>query len=236
MTSYATHLTPSAAPPRARTGPVLALVGGSLAAILALILLLGGSALLWADHYKTDDGYFTTDSHTYASPTRALVTESLDVSSNVPDWLDRSERLGRIRIDPAGQGAFVGIARTTDVHAYLEGVAHDQITDIDYDPFALDTARRAGESRPALPAAQTFWAATSTGGRALDWKVRKGEWSIVAMNADGSRGVSVDAKAGAKLPLIGDLGWWLAIPGTVIGMLSIALILLGARGLGRRDA
>ena len=230
MTSYATPITPSATPSRSRTGPVLALVGGSLAALLAAILLLGGTALLFADHYKTDDGYYTTDSHTYASPTRALVTESLDVGSDVPDWLNRSDRLGSLRIDPAGPGAFVGIARTSDVNAYLDGVAHDEIADLDYDPFSLDTTRRAGEGRPAVPAAQTFWAATSTDGRALDWKVREGEWSVVAMNADGSPGVSVDAKVGAKLPLIGGLGWGLAIPGAVLGLVAIALIVAGARG------
>ena len=230
MTSYATPITPSATPSRSRTGPVLALVGGSLAALLATILLLGGTALLFADHYKTDDGYYTTDSHTYASPTRALVSDSLDVGTDVPDWLNRSDRLGRLRIDPAGQGAFVGIARTSDVNAYLAGVAHDEIADLDYDPFSLDTTRRAGEGRPAVPAAQTFWAATSTDGRALDWKVREGEWSVVAMNADGSPGVSVDAKIGAKLPLIGGLGWGLAIPGAVLGLVAIALIVAGARG------
>jgi hypothetical protein len=233
MTSYATDITPSAAPPRARTGPVLALVGGSLAALFATLLLLGGTALLFADHYKTDDGYYTTDSHTYASSTRALVSESLDVGSDVPDWLNRSDRLGRIRIDPAGTAGFVGIARTRDVDAYLDGVAHDQITDLDYDPFSLETSRRAGDGRPAVPGAQTFWAATSTGGRALDWKVREGEWSVVAMNPDGSPGVSLDATVGAKLPLIGGLGWGLAIPGVVLGLVSIALIAVGARGSRR---
>ena len=230
MTSYATNITPYAAPTRDRTGPVVALVAGSMGAFVAFLLIAAASALLWAGDYKTDDGYYTTDSHTYASPTRALVTESLDVGSDVPDWLNRSDRLGSLRIDPAGLGAFVGIARTSDVNAYLDGVAHDEIADLDYDPFSLDTTRRAGEGRPAVPAAQTFWAATSTDGRALDWKVRKGEWSVVAMNADGTPGVSVDAKVGAKLPLIGGLGWGLAIPGAVLGLVAIALIVAGARG------
>jgi hypothetical protein len=227
MTSIATPITPTAAPPRARTGPVLALVTGSVAALLALLLMLGGSALLWAEHDRTDDGYYTTDTHTYSTPTRALVTESFDVGDDVPGWLD--DRLGSLRIDPAGGSTFVGIAPTRDVTAYLDGVAHDRIADLEYDPFSLETTRSAGEGRPAMPEAQTFWAATSTDGRTLDWKVREGEWSIVAMNADGSSGVELEAKTGAKLPLIGDLGWWLVIPGVALGALSIALILLGAR-------
>ena len=233
MTTYATNITPYVAPPRDRTGPVLAVVAGSLTGLLALLLIVLGSGLLWAAQYKTDDGYYTTASHTYSSPTRALTSESLDVDSGVPGWLNASDHLGRVRIDPAGTTAFVGIARTADVDRYLDQVAHDEVNDLDYDPFAIDTTRRAGEGRPAMPAAQTFWAATSVDGRALDWKVRTGEWTVVMMNADGSPGVSVDAKAGAKIPLIGDLAWWLVIPGAVLGAIALILVVAGARGLAR---
>ena len=203
MTSYATNITPYAAPPRDRTGPV-ARARGRLdrRPRSRFVLIAAAAALLWAGHYKTDDdGYYTSASHTYSTPTRALTTENLDINTGVPGWLDASDHLGRIRIDPQGTGAFVGVARTRDVNAYLDQVAHDEITDLDFDPFTLDTARRAGEGRPAMPAAQTFWAATSTGGRTLEWKVRKGDWTVVTMNADGSPGVRVDATAGAKVPL-----------------------------------
>ena len=192
MTSYATNITPSAAPPRDRTGAVVALVVGGLAALVAFVLLAGAGTLLWASHYKTDDdGFYTSSTHTYSTPTRALTTENLDAATGVPGWLDASDHLGRVRIDPQGTGAFVGIAHTSDVNRYLDGVAHDEISDVDLDPFKIETARRAGEGRPAMPAAQTFWAATSTGGRTLDWKVRKGQWSVVTMNADGSPNVRV---------------------------------------------
>jgi hypothetical protein len=232
MTSYATHITPSAAaPPRNRTGPVLALVGGSIAAVVSLVLIAAAAVSFWASDYKTDaDGYHTTAAHTYSTPTRALTTENLDVDA-VPGWLDAS--LGSVRIDPKGTGAFVGIARTHDVDAYLDQVAHDEITDLDYDPFSIDTARRAGEARPAIPAAQTFWAASSTGGRELEWKVREGDWTIVVMNEDASPGVRVEATAGAKVPLLGELGWGLAIAGAVLGLISLALVVLGARGIAR---
>jgi hypothetical protein len=233
MTSYATDITPYAAPPRNRTGPVLALVGGSLTAFLALVLIAAAGALLWAGYHKTDDdGFYTSAAHTYSSPTRALTTENLDVNG-VPSWLTESDHFGRVRIDPQGTGAFVGIARTRDVENYLDGVAHDEISDVDLDPFTIDTTRRPGAGRPALPAAQTFWAATSTGGRTLEWKVRKGDWTVVTMNADASPNVSVAAKVGAKVPLIGDLGWGLAIPGVLLGAASVALVAIGARGISR---
>jgi hypothetical protein len=224
----------AATPPRTRTGPALALVGGSIAAVLSLLLIASAVALLWLAHGKTDDGYYTTAAHTYATPTRALTTDNLRIDGDVPHWL--SSRLGHVRIAPQGAGAFVGIARTPAVEDYLDGVAHDEISDLDVDPFKLDTARRAGEGRPAMPEAQTFWAATSTGGRPLDWKVRTGDWTAVVMNPDGSPGVRVDAKLGVKAPLIGTLGWILAIPGVLLGLAALGLIALGAGGAAKHRA
>jgi hypothetical protein len=234
MTSYASAIAPPAAPTRDRTGPVVALGGGAHAAFLAFILIASAGVLLWTSHYKTDgDGYYTSTSHTYSTPTRALTTDNLDAATGMPDWLDASDHLGRVRIDPQGTAAFVGIARTRDVNRYLDGVAHDEITDVGLDPFQLETARRPGEGRPALPGAQTFWAATSTRGRTLEWKVRKGNWTIVTMNADGTPNVRVAAKVGAKVPLLGELGWILAIPGVLLGAGAIALVAVGARGISR---
>jgi hypothetical protein len=238
MTTYATDITPSAAPARTRTGPVLATVAGAVAAFFAVVLIAGGAALLWVSSHKTDDaGYYTSSTHTFSTPTRALATENLDANLNAPDWVVSSEDFGRVRIAPRATGSakpvFVGIARTHDVNAYLDQVQHDEVTDVDTDPFKLDTARRAGEGRPAVPAAQTFWAATSQNGRALDWKVRSGDWSVVMMNADGSPGVHVEATVGAKAPFIRDLAWWLLIPGIALGVVALLLVVLGARGLTR---
>jgi hypothetical protein len=185
------------------------------------------------------NGFYTTASHTYSSPTRALTTQSLDVNTDAPDWLFSSDNFGRVRIDPRATSSdapvFVGIARTQDVNAYLDQVQHDEITDVEVDPFAIDKRREAGEARPAMPAAQTFWAASSADGRPLDWKVRNGEWSVVMMNADGSPGVSIDATVGAKTPLVRDVAWWLTIPGIGLGLIALVLVAFGVRGLTRVD-
>jgi hypothetical protein len=241
MTTYATNITPFAAPTRDRTGPILTNITGGVVAFLAIILIAAGAALFWVSENKTDgNGYYTTASHTYSSPTRALTTESLDVQEDVPDWLFSTGTFGRVRIDPRSTSSdkpvFVGIARTQDVDAYLDQVQRDEISDLDLDPFTIDKSRRAGEARPAMPAAQTFWAASSVDGRPLDWKVRKGEWSVVMMNADGSPGVSVDASVGAKTPIIRDLAWWLTIPGIGLGLIALVLVAAGVRGLTRADA
>jgi hypothetical protein len=236
MTTYATNLTPFAAPARSRTGPILTTVTGGVAAFFAVVLIAAGAALFWVSEHKTDGaGYYTTAAHHYSSPTRALTTQNLDVGSDAPHWLVPSDTFGHIRIDPrtSAKPAFVGIARTRDVDAYLDQVQYDEVTDVDFDPFTLEKSRRTGEARPALPAAQTFWAASSADGRPLDWKVRSGDWSVVMMNADGSPGVSVDATVGAKSPLIRELAWWLLIPGIGLGLIAIVLVAFGARGLSR---
>jgi len=233
MTSYATPLQPTAAPRRDRPGPAIAIVGGSIAAVVSLLLIAAAVVSFVLSDYKTDgNGFHNTATHTYSTPTRALATESLDATTGVPEWM--SGHLGTIRVDPKGTGAFVGVAPTADVNAYLDQVGHDEITDLDYDPFSIDTARRAGEGRPAMPTAQTFWAATSTGGRELEWKVRKGDWTVVMMNEDASPGVHVDAKVGAKLPILGGLGWLFGIGGALVGLGAIATIVLGARASTRR--
>jgi len=241
MTTYATNITPFAAPARNRTGPLAATVTGAIAAFFAVVLIAGGAALLWVSSHKTDAaGYYTTATHEYSTPTRALASDSIDVDADAPDWVLSSDTLGRVRIDPrpadSGKPVFVGIARTRDVGAYLDQVQHDEVTDVDVNPFTLDKTRRAGEGRPAVPAAQTFWAASSSDGRALDWKVRSGEWSVVMMNADGSPGVHVEAAVGAKVPFVRELGWWLMIPGIALGALALVLVVLGVRGLARVGA
>ena len=239
MTTYATNITPFATPTRDRTGPILTTITGSILGFLALLLLAGGIALFAIDDERTD-GYYTTASHTYSTPTRALITETLDVDTDAPDWLFSTDTFGHVRIDPrstdAAQPVFVGIAPTHEVNAYLDQVQHDEITDLDFDPFTIDRNRQAGEARPALPAAQTFWTASSVDGRPLDWKVRSGEWSVVMMNADASPGVSVEASVGADAPFIRDLAWWLAIPGVGLALIALTVTSLGVRGITRADA
>ena len=68
MTSYATNITPFAAPTRDRTGPILTTITGSILGFFALLLLAGGIALFSIDEERTD-GYFTTDD-AHATPHR----------------------------------------------------------------------------------------------------------------------------------------------------------------------
>jgi hypothetical protein len=69
----------------------------------------------------------------------------------------------------------------------------------------------AGHAPATPPAHQNFWIAQSEGSgqRTLDWGTASGNWTIVAMNPDGSAGVAIDADVGTKIGWLiwAGLGW-----------------------------
>jgi hypothetical protein len=67
------------------------------------------------------------------------------------------------------------------------------------------------------------------GTQTLTWKVREGDWSVVLMNADGSRGVAADVDLGAKLSFLLWVAIGLLIGGVLVSVGSTALIVLAAR-------
>ncbi len=104
-------------------------------------------------------------------------------SPDGPRWLLHPDiRLTATSNDP-GEDIFIGIGigRQVDVAAYLDGVDHDVVTDIGYDPFSADYNRRPGETVPTPPASQKFWAASTQGGatQSLEWEVEGGDFQVV---------------------------------------------------------
>jgi hypothetical protein len=203
-------------------GPVLRLVFGSLGVLAAFASLAGGGALTWAlQTHRDSSGYFTTHTHRYQTSSYALSTESLNVGGMTGALEDR---LGRLRITAtstvAAKPLFIGIAHTEDVDRYLARVEHDELRDIESDPSSIDY-RRLGTGAPAaLPTTRNIWRAhaTGTGTQTITWPVKKGHWSAVAMNADGSPKVSVDAQLAARV----SYAWWIVTGLLVIGGLSLA--------------
>ena len=193
---------------------VLATVAGLLA---ALFLTVGG-ALLYADHQKDHDGWFSTSSERFTTDTRALATANLDLDL---DGLGGPMRASEVRLQVTSAEAgdvFVGIGRTEDVERYLGGTAHATLTDLETSPFRATTEPVAGDRVPADPATQDLWSASASGAgtRTVEWELEEGDWSAVVMNADGSSGVDVRASAGADVSFLQPLG---------IGLLGVALAL-----------
>jgi hypothetical protein len=223
-----------------KTGARIAvIVGGALAALSASVLLVLGGVALWGDPQKDERGYLTTDAHRFEAGTRALTSENLDADLDGAEWLFDETDLGQVTLDVhsrADKPVFVGVARTSDVSQYLRGVAHTEVTDVDYgapwgDDFDADYDDRAGRGRPAPPAESDIWVASQQGSgrQRLDWDVRDGDWSVVVMNADGSPGVDADISAGAKVPFLKELGWSLVGSGGLALVIGVGLMVLGMR-------
>jgi uncharacterized protein DUF4389 len=215
-------------------GRIIALVAGCIVALVAAGLLAAGGVFVWAyTTQRDDDGFYTTRSEPFSSPGYAIRSDDLDLGTDEgAEWLFEPGRLGTIRIRgesevPSTQ-IFLGIGRRDDVERYLRGVPHDVLVDVDIDPFRTTYRRVPGRRPPAPPTSQTFWAASGTG--EVEWKVEQGNWVAVAMNSDGSLGVSADISVAAKSGLVLWAMLIVLVLGLLFGALAAFLIVLGARG------
>jgi hypothetical protein len=215
-------------------GRVILIVLGSIGVLFGLAVMAGGGFLLWADRTQRDDGYLTTPTERFATPSYALTRTRLEVDTNGAGWVLNESWFGKIRIrgeSPGGETLFIGVGPAADVARYLGSVAHANVQDIDFDPFRATYLTVTGGAPQGPPTDQHFWAvsASGVGTQTLTWKVRDGDWSVVLMNADGSRGVAADVDLGAKLSFL----LWVAIGVLVGGVLvaggSTALVVLAAR-------
>ena len=210
------------------------IVTAAVASLLAAGLLAVGGVALLGDAQKDANGYFSTGTERFATDTHALATENLDIDLDGAESILSDGALGTVRLEVSpqnGEPVFVGIARTSQVSAYLGDVAHTSVTDIDYSPFRADYSRQHGERRPAPPAQERIWAesAQGAGSQTLTWDVDDGDWSVVVMNADGSSGVQADISAGAKVPLVAKIGWGAVAAGTILLIAAGGMLVVRSR-------
>ena len=215
--------------------PSIALIiTGSLASLFAVGLLAIGGLAFVGESEKDSDGYLSTDTHQFEAGTRALATENLDVDLDGGDWVLDTNDLGKVRLQVESRDdkpVFVGIARTSDVENYLQGVSHSTLTDVDTSPFQADYDNHAGDRRPAAPADSQIWVASEhgSGKQTLNWEIEDGDYSVVVMNADGSAGVDADVSTGANIPFLDEIGWTAVGSGGFVLLIGIALLVLGIR-------
>ncbi len=118
--------------------------------------------------------------------------------------------------------------------------AHDELDDIDVDPFAVTYNTRPGGQPTDPPDTQSFWVAsdTGTGARSLNWDASSGDWTLVIMNADGSPGIDLDLSAGARLPAVLGISIASLIAAAMFLICGIAIIVVtvATRPTGRRMA
>ena len=223
-------------PPAERSGGtagrVVLIVVGVIAGIVAFALLAGGCALVAVDRtQRDDDGFLMSPSEDFSTPTYAVVSESADLDTGGAEWaLDTFLGTVRIRSDSDERDVFVGIGPAADVDAYLDGVDHDEVTDLKDEP---NYDRVAGGAPSAPPGDQRFWAesASGTGELTVDWEPEDGVWRVVLMNADAARGVSSDMSIGAELDSVLWIGIGMLLAG---GLLAAGAALAITAGVRRR--
>ena len=219
-----------------RPQKVVLLVIGSIAALIGLALTAAGGVLVGIHATQRDgDGYYTSSTERFQTATYALTSEDiqLHVDAVGRDWAPLRS-IGTVRI--AGQArmgtpVFIGIARHADVERYLAASAHDELTDVSFDPFEPAYRRQAGEVPPAAPGGQGFWVASATGAglQTLTWDVESGDWDVVVMNADARGGLAVDVSVGIKTGLLRPIGIGLLAGGLVAGVAATVLIVVALR-------
>lgn len=208
-------------------------VVGVLVVLVGFGLATGGGALLAAHAFARDaHGYYTAPTERFATDTAVLTAQAdLGGPPGEHDWLP-IEHVGTLRLrvtGPEGRALFVGIAPTSAVDGWLDGVAHEQVTDVDYAPFRSKQERVPGRLTATPPADQPFWVASDEGigTRTARWDIESGDWSLVVMNADGTPGVSARVQVGAKSGLLCPIGVGLAVAG-LVALIGGALVLVAA--------
>lgn len=207
-------------------GRITSLVIGSILALLSFGLLTGGAATWWADGTQRDAaGYVSTGDRNYATTGAALTTSPIDLG---PPGAARIVQtvLGDVRVTAAsadGGELFLGIGPTQAVDDYLAGVGRGVIED-GYSSQVVE--RSGGPASP--PGEQTFWVASESGAGAqtIDWRIAEGDWTVVAMEPDGSQGVSATMSAGATVPALGWITFGLLATGAFLLTIGVLLIVL----------
>jgi len=226
---------PAATEPRGSRGAggIVLLVLGSIAALVAFVLLVVGGAGVVLDRTQRDaDGFLMSPTESFTTAAYAISSESADVDLDGPDWATE-DLLGTVRIrSESERPVFVGIGRDSDVARYLDRVERSVVTEIGRDP---SYSQRAGSAPAGRPAGQSFWVASATGAgeQTLEWEPRSGSWSVVLMNADASRGVSADLSIGAELDEIIWVAVGVLVAGALLAALAALAITAGIRS-GRR--
>lgn len=215
----------------------MSVVAGSLLGLIALGLIAAGVAGLVWNGSQRDDGYLTSSTVQFRSAGYAVSGDRVRVGGENGDWGWQSSLLGkvRVRVTPADSGRpiFVGIAASGDVLRYLSGVAWSRVERIG-DSHVVYTDITGGAPSGA-PSAMPIWQAHAqgTGTQTVTWRPHGGDWSVVVMNADGSRGVAFRADAGATVPWLVWVGVGALALAVLLAAASIALIMIPVNRVGR---
>ena len=213
---------------------IIAVVAGAILVLCSVGLLGGSGVALWAQTNR-HGGYADLGTASYHVPGYAVASDTigLHLASGVA-----SDLIGtvRIRVTQAGgtTPAFIGIAPADAAARYLTGV--DYATVRGAAGHHGTYTEHAGSAPAVRPGQAGIWTAYASGPgtQTLTWKVRGGDWMVVAMNADGSRPVSLQVNVAATLPALPWVAAGLLIGGIVVLIGGVLLIVVPVRRASMR--
>jgi len=205
-------------------GRIVLIIFGVILILGSLVALAAGGGVIWASQYHKDsNGFHVTDAMRIKSLTYAVTSDTIEIdrgASQALNWLGMDKIRVEVENEDPSLPVFIGIADSRDVDAYLSTVAHEEITSLEVFNSSFDYERQAGTAQPEPPGMQDFWLedAEGVGVQEIEFDLEEGEYTILAMNADASEGIEMDAVFGIKssgvIVLIG------------VGFFVLALVLL----------
>jgi hypothetical protein len=206
----------------------------------ALLFLVAGGLLTGAatgaiasSTLRDGEGFLMSPSVSVSSSGSAVVSQTMELRSGTSAALPE-RLLGDLKArvdDRTSQPVFIGVARSDDAATYLADVAHSTVLD----PTAADGRpsyqQHSGGLPTTRPSKAGIWVTSSigTGRQTVTWPAREGQWTLVLMNADGSRGVAADVAVGATVPGLGGVLVGLFVVGGVLMVVSIVVLVLSIR-------
>ena len=209
-------------------GKIVLIVLGSIGLILGLALAAGGGLVLVAQSaFRDAQGFFVSGTHPFASEGYAITSQRVDLGVNPERGASQIGGIFTLRLRVAssdGKDIWIGIAPSSDVDSYLGSAEHDEVTDVSRGPFRPHYRHVDGPAIPAAPARETIWVQRESGPgqQTLRWRPRPGKWTVVVMNADGSRGVAARMSIGVRVRFLTWIG---------VGLLIAALLAFIGGGL-----
>jgi hypothetical protein len=235
-------------------GRIVSVVAGALLVLFSLGALTGGVGTFIVNATMRDGGYVTSLNRDVASNGYAVVVDDVVLEAPGPNSALPARLIGDVRVRVDGAAAtpiFVGVARSSDVTAYLGGVNRDVLrhmaggrmmgddwwgnsrNDHMDDWYPMFTQPGTAPTEP--PTAQAFWTskASGVGEQTVTWTPREGSWALVVMNADGSRPVAASVDVGATVPWLPWLAGGLVLLGVVLAIGGALLILVPTQRVSR---
>jgi hypothetical protein len=231
-------------------GRIVLVIIGAIILLPSFGLVVGGFSLRAIQETVTDtEGFIMSDVKQVDTNTYALVVENIDVNIAEPEspfGKEVTRALGRDLADFArfkvnavsnnGKPVFVGIASYTEVSQYIGAVDFDRavVGEWNYDPWSQSFPNFAlvyhpGTAPTTVPTLHSFWSAQATGTSAtMTWGLAPGNYWLIIMNEDASKGVNVDLQMGAKITILNTISNIMLSVGVVLGIIGVIMIYYGA--------